>query len=325
MKVTGTSGKRHERISIESININGKPHHLRRNPEGTLRSLRVAVTLIGQLQRLELRSKIENLARPSEAAGVDVDFFMILRYTNSTVFSRTDAGMSDKGKGHNCSARLQRQVSGNNTCEPRPADPGYWCKYEHIHVRTGCSGNFSCVLADGTASPGIRCPPVGSKRISSACSCSSRTLGSVEGARRASAPRLACRLWSSPKEVAREMARMKANLVAAEWPTAGVFQRMAPAVTRWLSTPTARNVNSLAGDLKFTLADFRGMQYDSCYAMMRAALLIERHERRIGRLYDTVIVMRDDSIVTMPYRVPTPPLAPLGFHLSALYFCVSLV
>ena len=56
----------------------------------------VAMLVVGQLSRLELRSKVTNLVRPTEATGLRVDVFLSLN-SNGTAYSRADAGQAGGG------------------------------------------------------------------------------------------------------------------------------------------------------------------------------------------------------------------------------------
>ena len=174
----------------------------------------VAVAIIGQLQRLELRSKAINLAQPSQAAGLHLDFFFVLQSSNN--------GTASYSINHNMSAECH------------------------------------------------------SKRL-------------------------------LPFEVMEVMRRLKLPVAAFELSSWSAWDHMHPAAKAWLADPT-KNINPLHRELK-TISDFRKMEMDAAYKARRAALLIEKHEVERGVTYDTVLYLRDDSVVTLPYVPPTPPLA----------------
>ena len=179
--------------------------------------------------------------------------------------------------------------------------------YEHIQVEAGCSGTFKCELPapphdNSTHSqrltPKVFCPPPGEKGRASTCSCFG--LGHY-GAQK----RTGCPLWSSPGEVRSELRRRQVNYVDALWGPFNGWQHVPTSLKKMLST---RGKGSPVGGDK-TVADFRRIQYDSAYMTFQAMLMIERHEVHNGGLYSTIMTLRDDSIVTRPYRVPAPPLA----------------
>lgn len=265
----------------------------------------VAVVVSGQLSRLEIRSKVEHLAQPTEATGARVDFYFVLD-SKSRVFVDAKAGTSsDQGR---CSAILVNQISKAGTCDPPVGNrtgPAYWCADDHVHIapHSKCQANFSCMVA-GSMLQSTPCPPVDNSYDKAhrgfACSChgGNRRTGDVN----------VCRPWSSSNEAVLAMRNMNANLVDAKWSFEDTWERVVPAFRDWLVTPSNRNFR-FSGQFKWTLTDTRRIQYNQFYKWRTAALMIERHEQRLGQLYDTVVHMRDDSIVTQPYRVPTPPLA----------------
>ena len=54
----------------------------------------VAVYVAGQLGRLELRSKMQNLAAPSLSAGIDVDWYFLLQDKVESTFSLSSSGFT---------------------------------------------------------------------------------------------------------------------------------------------------------------------------------------------------------------------------------------
>ncbi|KAL3915305.1 MAG: hypothetical protein SGPRY_007281 [Prymnesium sp.] len=262
-------------------------------------SKRVAVAICGQLGRLELKSKIKNLAEANRRKNVAVAMFLVVQ-ERTFAFGGSVGGyrMADDAQNKGvalydtafeklpalyCGFRVVRHISSAKRC--------------HKKVRVRCmngmmtmTGSSTCnmVFSCGNPARDVQCNE--SKSRASGCVCDPAVYAEF----RRNYPDRNCTGHTYSKETA--VAELQRNGIP--------FSANFPKHSRWAFLPDEVKKLLLRHPHVSKPKSISSALIEGVMNMRKAALMIEQYEVQHGFLFDHVMRIRDDSIVTMPYIYP---------------------
>lgn len=260
---------------------------------------RVAVSICGQLGRLELRSKIKNLVEVNRHNNVAVAMFLVLQertfaYGGNGVGYRTSDDSHGKGEALykmafeklptlQCDVQVVRYLS----------PPGYCRGKFQAHCTNGqliltapptCNILFRC----GTPPREVQCNVTTSSNAGCICE------PMVHQEALSNFPNRNCTGHTYSKEAA--LAELRRNNIH--------FSAHFPQHSRWKFLPEDVKRHLLRRPHVSKPKSINAALIEGVLNMRKSALMIEQYEIKHGFHFDDVIRIRDDSIVTTPFVYP---------------------
>mmetsp|Transcript_32960 Transcript_32960/g.97140 ORF Transcript_32960/g.97140 Transcript_32960/m.97140 type:complete len:637 (-) Transcript_32960:155-2065(-) len=255
---------------------------------------RVAVAVCGQLGRLELRSKVQNLALPNMRTNIAMVMFLALQDKGPNATRLRSDTTSSKLPPIACKAQLIKHAVKRRPCRKDQ----YSCTDGRITVVDGCHGIFTCDELPHQVECGANPDRINGFEV---CRCKGKDADASD----AGYPNRSCTAHAySPAAAVAELKRAAIAHVA-------LFIRESPwkhipeAVSDWMASFKHLTHKGYHSQLVEINANFRS-----------AALMIEQYEIRYRFHFDQILLLRDDSVVVLPYLHPFLGVRSMGTALA---------